>query len=303
VKRALLLFNPEATSVSARVRDVIAHALQSEVALETAETKRRHHATHLAEGAAHEGFDLIVCLGGDGTLNEVIQGIAGTPMPVVPLPGGGTNVFARTLGLPRDPVEATAVILDRLHDDDAPRRINLGRVNGRVFASNAGVGFDAAIVKAVERRFRLKRRMGEPVFVYQGVRLFFFAYPRRTGQLTLVAGDHAYEGLHATIACNGDPYTFLGERPFRLCPQASHERGLDVTGLASFRTVTALRIIARAFGSGGHTKMRSVHALHDLGAFTVRSASPAYYQVDGDYAGEDTTFAFESMPDALSVIA
>ena len=303
MKRALLLFNPEATSVSAPVRDVIAHALATELKLETAETKRRHHASHLAEGAAHEGFDIVVCLGGDGTLNEVIQGIAGSTTTVIALPGGGTNVFTRTLGLPRDPVEATAVVLQRLADNAEPRRINLGRVNGRYFVSNAGIGFDAALVKAVERRFRIKRHVGDPFFVAQGIRLFFFAFPRRVGPLRLTVEGRTIERLHQAVVCNGDPYTFLGERPFRLCPAASHDRGLDVTALSSFRTSTVLRVIARGFGSGGHVKMRSVHAFHDLDGFTVEADQPALYQVDGDLAGEDRRFVFESVPDALAVIA
>ena len=303
MKRALLLFNPEATSVSPRVRDVIAHALATGLTLETAETKRRHHASRLAEGAAHEGFDVVVCLGGDGTLNEVIQGIAGSDTAVIALPGGGTNVFTRTLGLPRDPVEATAVVLDRLDAGIEPRRINLGRVNGRYFASNAGIGFDAALVKAVERRFRLKKHVGDPFFVLQGVRLFFFAYPRRAGTLRLDADGRILEDLFQAIVCNGNPYTYLGERSFQLCPRASHELGLDVTALSSFRTPTVLRLLARAFGSGGHTKMRSVHAFHDLDSFTVDAPSPVLYQVDGDLAGEARTFTFESVPGALSVIA
>lgn len=303
MRRALLIFNPQATSVSAAVRDVIAHALSSQLKVELAETKRRHHATHLAGGAAHEGYDLVVSLAGDGTLNEIINGLIGTDTPVVPLPGGGTNVFARAIGLPRDPIEATAMILGRLEAGLEPRRINLGRVNGRAFCCNVGIGFDAAIVKAVERRFRLKRQVGDAFFVLQGLRLFFFAYPRREPPLHVEADGARLGPMHQVVVCNSNPYTYLGERAFQLCPMASQERGLDLTGLSSFRTSTVLRVIARAFGSGGHTKMRSVHALHDLGSFTVTSNTSLLYQVDGDLAGEDTRFTFESMPRALSVLA
>src|SRR5437660_14407 len=143
MRRALLLLNPEATSVSPAVRDVIARALASELKLDVAETKRRHHATHLARGAAHEGFDIVVCFGGDGTLNEVINGLAGTDVPLIPLPGGGTNVFARTMGLSKDPIEATTTILRHLQEGVLPRRINLGSLNGRAFAFCAGIGIDA----------------------------------------------------------------------------------------------------------------------------------------------------------------
>ena len=112
MRRGLLVFNPGATRVSPRMRDVIAHALSDELKLDVVETKRRNHATHLAAGAAHEGFDVVVCFGGDGTLNEVINGLAGTDVPLVPIPGGGTNVFARTMGLPKDPIDATSIVLE-----------------------------------------------------------------------------------------------------------------------------------------------------------------------------------------------
>jgi diacylglycerol kinase family enzyme len=303
MKRALLIFNPQATSVSAPVRDVIAHALSSELKVELAETKRRHHATHLASGAAHEGYDVVISLAGDGTLNEIINGLIGTETPVIPLPGGGTNVFARAVGLPRDPIEATATILGRLESGAQPRRINVGRVNGRAFCCNVGIGFDAAIVKAVERRFRLKRQVGDAFFVYQGLRLFFFAYPRRERPLHLDVGTEHIGPLHQIVVCNSNPYTYLGDRPFQLCPMASLERGLDLTGLASFRTMSVLRVIARAFGSGGHAKMRSVHTAHDLDAFTVTSDRPLLYQVDGDLAGEGTRFDFENLPRALAILA
>lgn len=303
MRRALLVYNPEATSVSPRVRDVIAHALQTELKLDVAETKRRHHATHLAQGAAHDGYDLVVCLAGDGTLNEVVNGLAGSDLPLVPLPGGGTNVFARTMGLPKDPIEATSVVLEHLTDGTEPRRISLGRVNGRHFAFCSGVGFDGAIVRAVERRFRLKQRIGEPFFVMQGLRTFFFAYRRDDRPIALTAGGERIPDLASAIVCNSDPYTFLGERPFRVCPDADPDRGLDVTALRRLRTGLVLRVIWRAFGSGGHTKFRSVRALHDLGRFTIECARPLPYQVDGDYAGEDTLFEFESVPRALSVLA
>jgi len=303
MKRALLLFNPEATSVSRSVRDVIAHALSSELKLEIAETKRRHHATHIARGASHEGFDIIVCLGGDGTLNEVANGMAGSQTALVPLPGGGTNVFARTMGLPNDPIEATSIVLARIVEGTEPRRITLGRVNERIFLCNVGIGFDAAVVQAVERRMRLRRRVGDAYYVFQGLRTFFFAYPRRDPALALDLAGERTAAFHQVVVCNSNPYTYLGTMPLQLCPMAAQERGLDVTAFSSFRTTTVLRVLARAFGSGGHTKFRSVCALHDLDAFTLTATRPALYQVDGDLAGEDSTFTFRSMPDTLSVIA
>lgn len=303
MKRALLLFNPEATSVSPAVRDVIAHALAADLALEVVETKRRHHATHLASGAAHEGFDIVACLGGDGTLNEVVNGLVGTDVAVVHLPGGGTNVFARTLGLPGDPIEATAAFLRHLEAGVAPRRISVGRVNGRAFVSNAGVGLDAAIVRSVERRFRLKQRLGEAMFVMVGLKTFFLGYQRRDAPITALVDGAAHHDLRTVIVCNADPYTFLGRRSFRLCPGASHDAGLDVLGLHSLRTATALRVLLTAFGSARHGRFRSIVSLHDAAGFEIECARPLPLQVDGDDAGDGTRFRFESLPGALSVMA
>lgn len=301
MRRALLVFNPEATSVSPRVRDVIAHALEAELKLDIAETKRRHHATHLARGAAHEGFDAVAVLGGDGTLNEVVNGLAGTDIPVIPLPGGGTNVFARTLGLPKDPIEATSVILEHLHEGRPPRHINLGSVNGRAFAFCAGVGYDAAVVRAVERRFRLKQRIGESYFVLQALRILLPA-SRWNPPMRIECGGETIGNLHEVIVGNSNPFTFLGRREFKLCPRAELDAGLDVTALTSMRTPTLVRIALSAFGSGKHIGFRSVRALHDVDRFTVLCDRPLPYQVDGDFAGEGTRFEFESRPRALSVL-
>lgn len=300
--RALLLYNPEATRMSPGTRDVIARALAAETKLETAETKRRGHAWHLAAGAAHEGFDLVVCLSGDGTLNEVINGLAGTGVPIAPLPGGGTNVFARTLGLPRDPIEATAVLLDRLRDGLPARRVNLGVVNGRRFSFCAGVGFDAAVVRAVERRLKLRKRLGDWLFVSTAVRLFFFGWDRRHPALTLEHAGKRTRDLHYAIVCNTNPYTFLGKRPFQVCPSADLERGLDVTALATMRTFTTVRVVLRAFGSGGHVRLTKVRTLADADAFTLEASRPVPLQLDGDFVGEGTRFAFGLERNALSVL-
>lgn len=301
--RALLVYNPEATRTSPRVREVIARALSAETKLEVAETKRRGHAMHLAAGAAHDGIELIACLSGDGTLNEVINGVAGTGVAVVPLPGGGTNVFARTLGLPRDPVEATAVVLERIREGFPPRRVNLGVVNGRRFAFCAGVGFDAAVVRAVERRAKLRKRMGDWLFVSTALRLFFFGWDRRRAGLALRAPGREEDGLHFAIVCKTNPYTFLGARPFQVCPGAEADGGLDLTALRTMRTPTMLRVVLRAFGAAGHVHLSKVSALHDAAAFTLEAERPMPLQLDGDYVGEADRFEFATDPGALAVLA
>lgn len=304
MKRAVLIINPEATTVTTRTRDVIARALSSDLVVDVAETKRRGHAQHLAAGAVHEGYDLVLLLGGDGTLNEVINGVAGTEVPLGVLPGGGTNVFARTHGITKDPVEATAALLERIREGTAPKRINLGRVNGRYFGFIAGVGFDAAVVRQVERRFRMKKRIGEWYFVTTAVRTYFFAYDTRQAPITIRLPDGTeHRDLRVAIAGNSNPFTFLGDRLFQVTPLADPERGLDLTGVRSLRLGHVLRFVWRAFGSGGNIHLRNVVGLHDLDRFEVVATHPLPIQLDGDYIGEESRFEFESVPDSLTLLA
>ncbi len=304
MKRAILILNPEATTVTPRTRDVITRALASDLVVDVAETKRRNHAQHLAAGAVHEGYDLVLVLGGDGTLNEVINGIAGTDTPLAILPGGGTNVLARTHGIPQDPVEATSHLLERLHDGVEPKRLNLGLVNGRYFAFCAGVGFDAAVVRAVERRSRMKKAIGEWFFVTTALRVFFFAYDRRETPLRVRLPDGTeHRNLRVVISGQSNPFTFLGKRQLQITPLADAQRGLDVTAMKSLALHRTLRFLWRAFGSGGQVRLRNVVGLHDLERYEVLTTRPMPLQLDGDYIGEDSRFEFTSARGALSLFA
>lgn len=297
-----MIANPNASGTTPAVRDVIAHALGAALKLDVVETERRHHATELARAAVADGYEVIVSLGGDGTLNEIVNGIAGSDVALIPLPGGGTNVFARTHGLPRDPVDATSAVLAHLEAGGGATPRHLGRVNGRAFTFCAGVGFDADVVRAVEARPRWKHRLGEIFFILTGVLRFFLAYPRRSLPMTLRTEAGETERIGQIFACMSDPYTFFRARPFRLCPDAGRERGLSLNALTSLSTFTALRLLALAFTSATHGRMRNVHLLNGIADASVRSDRPVPYQVDGDYAGEATTFTFGFEADAVRLL-
>ena len=166
--KLLLLVNSSASSVTARARVVIQKALAADHEVTMAETNRRGHATRLAQGAAAEGIDVVVVLGGDGTVNEAANGLAGSHTALAALPGGSTNVFARTIGLPNDPIEATGHLLEAL-EAGSIRRIGLGVLNGRYFLFHVGFGYDAAVVEQVERRVSIKRWAGHPLFIYAAI--------------------------------------------------------------------------------------------------------------------------------------
>src|SRR5207253_864929 len=167
-----------------------------------------------------------------GTVNEVANGLAGSHVPMAVLPGGGANILARGLGMPNDPVEATGVLLERLQHP--PTRVPLGRIDDRWFVSNCGVGFDAAIVREVERRPGAKRRAGDWFFLWTGLRVFATGYDRRSPQVDLSWGpelEHHADGVFLAVVQNLSPYTFFGRRPMRLSPQADLQGGLDVLAM------------------------------------------------------------------------
>jgi diacylglycerol kinase family enzyme len=301
--RALLLYNPNATTTSPVITDVIAHAFGDELKLEVEATKRRDHASYLAAGAVHEGFDVVVALGGDGTVNEIMQGLVHTPVKLAIIPGGSTNVWARTLGLPNDAVEATSAILRSLREG-RDRVVNLGSANGRYFGFNAGFGFDAEAVRYVEERYLLKRTVKQASFLYCGMLAYFGAYRRRQVDITLETGDQPpAEPLRSVVCCNSNPFTFLGPRPAQVCPRADLDKGLDVAGLVRWRMPSLLRLVHAALTSADVERLRSVRMWHDLDAFTLRNPAPLPLQVDGDYIGDAYRVEFRSIPRALTVVA
>ena len=304
MRRVLLIANANAHTVTPYAYDVIAKALAAGTRLEKVETKRQGHATHVARGAAHEGVDLVVVLGGDGTVNEVVQGLAGTRTPMAVLPGGGANIFARGLGMPNEPVEATGWLLDRL--DHEPTRIPLGRLDeDRWFVSNCGFGFDAAIVRSVERRQFAKRVAGDTFFIWTAVKVFFTGYDRRHAHVTVSYGEElaeSREALYLAIAQKADPYTYMGERPMRLCPDVEREAGLDLIAADRMRTPTILRIAVQSFTSAKHGSNKHVFTLHDQPRLRFDSDIPLPLQADGELIGERTSVEVRSVPDALSIL-
>lgn len=303
--RALLVVNPKATGTTPRSRDVLASALGAELKVDVVETRARGHATELAAQATEDGVDYVVALGGDGTLNEVVNGLLaqgrlGDDVPVLGIvPGGCTNVLARSLGLPTDPVEGTAELLAGVRLGRT-RTIGLGRADERWFTFCAGLGIDAATVQRVEG----KRGRGGQVTSWRYARSalieYFFHLSHRRPPLTVSVPGHDDVEVFLGLVCNTAPWTYLGERPVDPCPDASFETGLDLFGLTAMHALPTLRILAQLFGDGPHG--RRVLALHDLDAVTVRAAEPTALQVDGDHLGDAETVTFTSVPAALRVV-
>lgn len=282
---------------------VIRKALSADHEVDMAETNRRDHATSLARGAAHDGKDVVVVLGGDGTLNEAANGLAGTDTALATLPGGSTNVFARTIGLPNDPIEATSDLLDALARRSV-HPVGLGNVNGRYFLFHTGVGFDAAIVAQVEKRSGLKRYAGHALFVYAGIETTIRHYDRSRPHFSVHHADGAVvEDGYMTIVLNTNPYTYLGNRPFNLAPEATFDRGLVVVTVRTMKVLPFLAIAASALGSGARLRRsRNIDYRTDVTECEVVARGAMPYQVDGDYLGEVDRLQFRHEPDALRLV-
>lgn len=290
--------------------------------LEAVTTEYRGHARDLGRQAAESGeIDLVVALGGDGTVNEVVNGLLhngpdpeGLPGLAV-VPGGSTNVFARALGLPNDAVEATGALLDALREG-SERTVGMGIAAGtpgtedegvpeRWFTFCAGLGFDAGVVGRVEQQRERGKKSTHALYLRQVVRQFIQEPNRRHGTITLERpGQDPVTDLVLSIVCNTAPWTYLGNRPVYAAPKASFDTGLDVLGLSRMSTASVARYATQLLTSSPERGAHGKHAvtLHDLDQFTLHSKVPLPLQMDGDHLGLRTSVTFTGVRRALRVI-
>src|ERR1700731_1837636 len=210
-KRMLMIVNPYASTVSDRLKNLVVYALRGRYEVDAIDTEARGHATELCREAALEGYDVVVAFGGDGTVNEAANGLAGSETVLTCLPGGRTNVYCRMLGIPIDVVDATEHLLRLAHGWE-PRSVDLGRAGQRYFLFSAGVGLDASVVKRVDAHPRLKARLGEWYYTAITLRTFHRPYLLNPPRLEATVDGNTVSGVSAFIQ-NGTPYTYFGNRP------------------------------------------------------------------------------------------
>jgi diacylglycerol kinase family enzyme len=300
--RILLIVNSFASSVTARNTVTVHERLSQHHDVQVVETNRRGHATRFAEDAARRGIDVVVAYGGDGTLNEVATGIATTDTALAVLPGGSTNVFARTLGMPNDALEAIDLIIEALSRNDISP-IGLGRANGRFFTFHTGIGYDAAVVRRVEQRAGLKRYAGNPLFIAAALRTWGLDYDKKHPHFALDFGDgNTIDKGFFSIIMNTNPYTYLGNRPFDIVPSTSLSTGLSVVTFTSLKTTQMLRTLVSALQGGGVKNFPWLDIRTNV-QHVVASDSRAFpYQLDGDYLGEIQKVEFEFVPNAIRLV-
>jgi diacylglycerol kinase family enzyme len=274
-------------------------------------TEAQHHATEIGREACEGGYDIVVAFGGDGTLNEIANGLAGTDVPVSVLPGGSTNVVARTLGIPNDVVDATEHLLG-LADDFRPRRIDLGVANGRRFVFACGAGLDATAARTVDSHPRMKARGGRWYYTWAAVSGFYGSYLRNPVRMRMEANDAAVEGVTA-IAQNSDPFTYFGNQPLRICENAALDNGtLSVAMLrrAAQRDVPtiAARVLLDRVRTDRHRQIDHVDGVTECRVESVSEDSEGRIrqfpvQVDGDYIGNHGELDVSIEPASLTVVA
>ena len=305
-RRMLIIVNPYATTVSDRLRHLVVYALQGRFEVDAVDTEARGHATELCREAAHEGYDVVVAFGGDGTVNEAANGLLGSPTPLCCLPGGSANVFAKMLGIPGDVVDATEHLL-AMADDWRPRKVDLGVVNGRCFTFASGLGLDASVVERVDAN---PRHEGAPgalllhVDGHQHVPAPLLVSPPRlevqAGERRDARGRHRDRAERLAVHLLPGPSDRDRRRRGARLGRARRRRAAPRDA-----AVDAVHRLARALGRARVAGNRQVTGLRDLNELVVRSVDgrPLPLQVDGDYLGEVTEARYSVMPGALNVVA
>jgi diacylglycerol kinase family enzyme len=297
---AVLIVNPNAGRLADATRNEAVDALRSRFRIEGYTTTARDSGIALASEAAEDGADLVIAFGGDGHINEVANGLAGTSTALGIIPGGTMNVFARVLGIPLDPLAAVDHLRQTLRHPlvETP----LGRMNDRYFTFSAGCGFDAEAAGRVERYVPAKRHFGEVFFYWSAFRVLTGTYRHRKPTMRL-NGDFGEVPVAMAVVCNAGPYAYLANRPVNLTPEVDLFKGIDVFALRSMRIESLPAYAWRVAVSGDLVHHPDVFYASDLHRFELSSDKPFHCHVDGEPLPPTHSAVFEVHPAALRVRA
>jgi diacylglycerol kinase family enzyme len=303
--RGLLIVNRNATSMTATVTDLAVRALARVLDLDVERTQYRGHARELAAATTAE---LVIVHGGDGSINEVVNGVmglnsAGRPLIGV-IPGGGGNVLARALGLPLDAAAAIRQVREAV-EAGRHRTIGLGLADDRYFTFSAGLGWDAEVVREVDRLRAQGRRESVPLFLRTLVQQYYAGTDRRRPALTVERdGEPPVSGLFMTIVTNRSPWTYLGNRPLLPVPNPDFNSGLDLLALQRLRLITVLNAVGQMlYVRSRPPRGRNLLSVLGSESLTLRSDRPIALQADGEYLGETEAVKFQFVPHALRIVA
>jgi diacylglycerol kinase family enzyme len=302
----LVVVNPYATTVSSRLKNLVVYALQSRYQVEAVDSEQRGHATQLCREAATEGYDVVVAFGGDGTVNEAANGLAGSRTPLTCLPGGATNVWCRMIGVPRDVVDATEHLL-RMADDFRPFPVDLGRAGDRHFTFSSGVGLDARVVERVDAHPYRKAKFGAWYYTWAAVSTFNSRYLVRPPHVCVNVAGRELRAVTVVVQ-NADPFTYFRGRPIRIADGPALDSGtLSIAVLKNARLAQLATLIPRIFSARSSTVLRhrQIEGIANIDGLSVSGVDgePFPLHVDGDYIGEFDSVEYGIVPHGLLAVA
>jgi diacylglycerol kinase family enzyme len=310
--RALLVANTFATTTDDAIQTQVVNQLSKSLDITVVNTSARNDAIEIARTAQQKGFELVIALGGDGTVNEIANGLLlGGPNPEGPLlaaiPGGNGNVFARNMGLSENPLEATAQILNALAAQNF-KKIGVGKITtnniSRWFLFNAGIGLDAAVIAEMETRRASGKIVSDVAYAALALRELFARTDRRHGSLSLVSDSgEVHRDAHFALIVNLAPWAYLGSKALNPLPLATHDTALDVYAPTSLSVPAVVRLTRRAIAGKSAEKESNVIALIDQRQVHIQSDRALWIQVDGDIVTQSTELTATHVPDALRVLA
>ncbi|MFT3717081.1 MAG: diacylglycerol kinase family protein [Gordonia sp. (in: high G+C Gram-positive bacteria)] len=311
--RVMLVTNPFATFTTDAGRDTLANTLSSRYDVDVEHTTHRGHAGELGARAAAEGYDAVVVHGGDGTVNEVVNGLVGAPdrpdpvpsdrLPAVGVvPGGSANVFARALGIDRDPIVATKQLIDIL-DSNSRRPISLGHTLNRWFLFNSGMGMDAIVVRRMEAKRKAGKRATPQRYLATTVSSFFSSTVNPPS-FTVEVPDHApVTGVRFGFVSNTGPWTYLGTKAIRTNPTTDFDHGLGVFAATSVSVARNLILGGKLLADSDDPKASHLFRDDDVEWVKFSGSKPADVQMDGDYLGEYSEMTFGCRRAVIDVAA
>lgn len=310
--RALLVANTFATSTDDAIQARVVRELSKYLEVTAINTTARNEAIEIAGSAQNQGFELIIGLGGDGTINEIANGLlrAG-PNPkgalLAAIPGGNGNVFARNMGFSENPMKATNQILNAIKNRNY-QTIGVGRIAAnnisRWFLFNAGIGLDAAVIAEMEARRASGKRVNDITYAKLAFRELFTKTDRKNGSLSLESdSSKVRSNAHFALIVNIAPWAYLGSKALNPLPSANHQTALDVYAPTSLSISTILRLASRALAGKSAENDRNLIALIDQKQVRIQAENPLWVQVDGDLVAQTTELTATHIPNALRVLA
>lgn len=303
---ALLIVNPRASRATETELAAVTRSLRGAYSLSVAHTEARGHATALARDAAGAGYDLVVVAGGDGTVGEAAGGLADSGTPLACLPSGCTNVFARALGGPRRQRAAAERLTELAQAGPlVARPVDLGLVNGRPFACNAGVGFPASMTALADLEPEGKAIRGQLHFARAAASELWGRYLRRPPLMHVEAAGRAGTGV-TLVAQNAHTLTYFGAREIRACEVAGLDTGtISLTLLRRARPLDVAEVVARLLSGrpiiGRHPQVEGFASVAEA-VVVAADGHTLPVEADGEYLGEFGRVEFGVAPAALRVV-